>query len=146
MKTGPDLAALAALDLAGLRTAWNARFREPASAFRTKDLLLRAFVYKLESRRHGGLSISLSRRLEELAQSYLSDPDFQPAPKPSLTPGTRLSREWNGVAHVVEVTDTGFVYQGKTYRSLSVVARTITGVHRSGPHFFGVSRSVEPAR
>jgi hypothetical protein len=146
MKAGPEVSILAALDLDGLRAAWTSRFREPPPAFRTRDLLLRAFIYKLEARRHGALSISLSRRLEELAQSYLSDPDFQAASKPSLAPGTRLNREWNGVNHVIDVTDAGFIYQGKSYGSLSLVARTITGVHRSGPHFFGVLRTKEPGR
>jgi len=146
MKAHADIAALSALDLGALRTAWRARFRDPAPAFRTKDLLLRAFVYKLETRRHGGLSVSLSRRLEELAQSYLSDPDFQPAPKAKLAPGTRLSREWNGVAHVVDVTEDAFMYEGKTYASLSLIARTITGAHWSGPRFFGLANAPEAAR
>ena len=146
MKAHADIAALSALDLDALRAAWRTRFREPPPAFRTKDLLLRAFAYKLEAHRHGNLSISLSRRLEELARSYLSDPDFQPTPKPTLAPGTRLSREWNGAVHIVEVTEAGFVYQGKSYRSLSVVARAITGAHRSGPHFFGVLSPSGPAR
>jgi hypothetical protein len=134
-----DLATIEALDLDEMREAWRRRFREPAPAFRTRDLLLRAFGYRLEARRNGGPSAALLRRLNELAQGYLSDPDFQPSPKPHLAPGTRLSREWNGATHVVEVMERGFVYQDKTYRSLTMAARAITGAHRSGPHFFGLA-------
>ncbi|MFZ1813637.1 MAG: DUF2924 domain-containing protein [Rhizobiaceae bacterium] len=65
-----------------------------------------------------------------------------PNPSPPLRPqpaiGTRLVREWNGRMHVVEVTDEGFVWDGKSYRSLSAIARRITGAHWSGPRFFGL--------
>jgi hypothetical protein len=47
-------------------------------------------------------------------------------------------REWNGRMHLVDVTDNGFVFDGKTYRSLSAIARRITGAHWSGPRFFGL--------
>lgn len=56
----------------------------------------------------------------------------------SLEPGTRLVREWNGSTHVVEVTERGFVWNGQAYRSLSAVARAITGARWSGPRFFGL--------
>jgi hypothetical protein len=108
--------------------------------------LLRAFVYKVETRAHGAASLALVRRLEELAQSCLADPDFQPVPKPSLSPGTRLSREWNGENHVVDVTDRGFVYRDKIYRSLTKVALAITGAHWSGPRFFGVRDDLSDAK
>lgn len=55
-----------------------------------------------------------------------------------LVPGSRLLRDWNGKAHVVDVTESGYLYEGKTYRSLSAIARQITGAHWSGPRFFGL--------
>lgn len=55
-----------------------------------------------------------------------------------LKPGARLVREWNGRMNVVEVTDNGFIHEGKTYRSLSAIAKRITGAHWSGPRFFGL--------
>lgn len=65
-----------------------------------------------------------------------------PAPPAALrtqpSVGTRLVREWNGRMHVVEVTENGFVWDGKSYRSLSAIARRITGAHWSGPRFFGL--------
>lgn len=63
------------------------------------------------------------------------------APKPSIAAGSRLAREWNGKTHVVDVTDDGFFYAGKTYRSLSAIARAITGARWSGPRFFGLDRN-----
>ncbi|MEZ5879425.1 MAG: DUF2924 domain-containing protein [Nitratireductor sp.] len=60
-----------------------------------------------------------------------------PAPM-SLTPGSRLVREWHGKAHHVDVIEEGFVFEGKTYASLSAIAREITGARWSGPRFFGV--------
>jgi hypothetical protein len=58
----------------------------------------------------------------------------------SLRPGARLVREWNGHAHTVDMTENGYQWDGKAYRSLSAVARAITGVRWSGPRFFGVSQ------
>jgi hypothetical protein len=56
----------------------------------------------------------------------------------SLKPGTRLVREWNGRTHVVDVSEDGFVFDGKTYTSLSAIAKRITGAHWSGARFFGL--------
>lgn len=60
-------------------------------------------------------------------------------PKIDLSPGTRLSRDWQGNTYVVDVLDKGFAFNGKLFSSLTPIAKTITGSHRSGPHFFGVS-------
>lgn len=62
------------------------------------------------------------------------------AAAPVLAPGTRLLREWQGVTHEVLVLPQGFVHQGQTYKSLSAVAKAITGTHWSGPVFFGLRR------
>ena len=59
----------------------------------------------------------------------------------TVKPGTRFLREWQGEMHEVQAIETGdFIYRGRTYRSLSVVAREITGTHQSGPRFFGLGR------
>ena len=65
-----------------------------------------------------------------------------PAMRPpvALKPGTRLLREWQGTTHEVRVLDAGFDYAGQTYKSLSAVARAITGTPWSGPLFFGIKR------
>jgi hypothetical protein len=63
-----------------------------------------------------------------------------PQPKISLTAGTRLIREWNGQTIAVEVTDAGFVWNDRMWRSLTEIAREVTGAHWSGPRFFGLKR------
>jgi hypothetical protein len=61
-------------------------------------------------------------------------------PRITLSPGTRLAREWQGRTYTVDVLDKGFGYDGVLYTSLSPIAKAITSSHRSGPHFFGVDR------
>ena len=61
--------------------------------------------------------------------------------KDPLLEGTKLLREWRGVTHEVTVTDGGYEHQGKRYRSLSAVARAITGTQWSGPLFFGLRKT-----
>ena len=64
--------------------------------------------------------------------------DYQVFDTDALKPGTRLMREWNGRTYQVEVVLGGFVMEGRTYRSLSAIAKHITGAHWSGPRFFGI--------
>jgi hypothetical protein len=61
-------------------------------------------------------------------------------------PGSRLIREWRGRTHTICVTDDGFEFQGKTYRSLTKITFDITGAHWSGPRFFGLTKApaIEP--
>ena len=69
-----------------------------------------------------------------------SDRQAPSRPQVALRPGTRLLREWQGTTHEVRVLDAGFDYAGQTYKSLSAVARAITGTPWSGPLFFGIKR------
>lgn len=66
-------------------------------------------------------------------------------PPPRLRPGGRFIREWGGVSHVVDVTADGYLWQGRSYRSLSAIARAITGAHWSGPRFFGLKAAAAVA-
>ena len=78
------------------------------------------------------LDRQVNRRLKQLAR--------QTRPRSAkLLPGTRVLREWGSTTHEVTVTDQGYVYRGMTYRSLSVIAKIITGAHWSGPKFFGIA-------
>jgi hypothetical protein len=78
------------------------------------------------------LSVALQRKLASLATGK----DRPVSPK--LRPGGRLIRAWNGVSHVVDITEEGYLWRGRRYRSLSAIARAITGAHWSGPRFFGL--------
>lgn len=68
----------------------------------------------------------------------MTTPQLPPKLTPKLAPGTQLVREWNGRTWQVEVVKGGFVCRGKRYRSLSAIAKMITGAHWSGPRFFGL--------
>lgn len=87
---------------------------------------------------------TLSSRLPDQKPPRPAPKPLPPSPKPPrpaqvlLRPGTHLVREWNGRVYQVEVLEDGFRMDGKVYRSLSALARTITGTRWSGPRFFGL--------
>lgn len=101
-------------------------------------LLRRLLAQRYQEKRHGALPLLVARELERLAAVGGAVPD--PA-KTSvvLTPGTRLIREWNGKTIAVEVREDGFVWEDRSWRSLSEIARAVTGAHWSGPRFFGLT-------
>lgn len=104
-------------------------------------MLIRAIAYKIQEHAFGGLSKSTLRRLTTLARALDSPEELSRAPYPSLKPGTKLVREWGGATHTVLVLDDGFEYLGQRYASLTKVAAVISGLHRSGPAFFGLKRA-----
>jgi len=105
----------------------------------SRALLIRAIAYATQAKRYGGLKPAVARRLRKIADRSLLDERTEVGTSPKLQPGARLVREWNGSTHMVEVVDGGFVWNGERHRSLSVIARTITGARWSGPRFFGLS-------
>jgi hypothetical protein len=131
------LGALEALSTADLRIEWRRLYRAASPTRLSRDLLLRGVVYVVQERAQGGLSLTNRRRLRSLSE----DGD-RPAAAPAITlkPGTKLLREWHGHTHTVSVLEGGFEYDGERYPSLSRIARRITGVHWSGPLFFGISK------
>ena len=102
-------------------------------------LLRRLLAQRLQEKRHGSLPLMVVRELERVASAAGAAPE--PVRKTMvLTPGTRLIREWNGKTITVEVREGGFLWEEQTYRSLSEIARAVTGAHWSGPRFFGLNR------
>jgi hypothetical protein len=102
-------------------------------------LLRRLLAQRLQEKRHGPLPLLVARELERFGTACNAVPE--PARQSvMLTPGTRLIREWNGRTISVEVTEAGFVWEDRTWRSLSEIARAVTGAHWSGPRFFGLTR------
>lgn len=132
-----ELQSLAHLNLNALRHEWRRRFSTEPPLFKSKDLLLRALVYRLEPTQKGATA-RLKKRLTELAQRFDEDPAYDPAPRLAPAIGSALVRDWNGVRHVVLVTPEGFRYGERAYASLTEVAKAITGKHQSGPRFFGL--------
>ncbi|SDJ20305.1 DUF2924 domain-containing protein [Lutimaribacter saemankumensis] len=122
------------MDRAALIAAWTDIVRKPVPKGLSKPFLRRFLATEIQTRMSGGLSPRIRKTLKQ------DETAPQRARRPGLEPGSRLLREWNGVTHVVEVTDTGFEWNGQNWRSLSVIAREITGAHWSGPRFFGLGR------
>jgi len=138
-----DLETLQQYSIAELKDRWQLTFGHPASTYTSRDFLIQNLVYNAEVQQHGGLSRKTQRRLEQLYKSFKKDPEFRPlASKPALKVGTRLVRKWQGNVHSVTVLGNSFEYLDKEYKSLSAIARLITGTRWSGPVFFGLkSRS-----
>jgi hypothetical protein len=112
----------------------------------SRDIMMRAIAYRLQEIALGGVSKATQRRLMTLAVEFETSGRIAPAPRPKIKPGSRLVREWHGRTHTVCVTDDGFEFQGKSYRSLTKVARDITGAQWSGPRFFGLTKRPATAR
>ncbi len=132
-----ELARLEALTNFELRAEWRRLHHMQPPKSLSRDLLLRGITYKIQERAFGGLSKSLLRKLTDGDASFVKH--CRPAPRTVVKPGTRLVREWNGETHTVLVHADGVEWRGTRYRSLSVVAREITGAHWSGPRFFGLT-------
>ncbi|MEQ9488731.1 MAG: DUF2924 domain-containing protein [Alphaproteobacteria bacterium] len=134
------LAAIPEMSRAELLEHWRTDHGRDAPKGISRRLLEYSAAYSAQVRAFGGLKPSTRRKLDRIAAKPLADRGKKPAPPPKrrLAPGTRLVREWHGRSHHVEVINTGFVYNGDIYRSLSEIAREITGARWSGPRFFGL--------
>ena len=137
-----ELARLGNLTIFELRREWRQLHRMPPPMRLSRELLIRAITYKLQERAFGGLSKSLLRKLESLNADPSAGEHRKPTPPISLKPGTRLVREWRGVTHAVLVHADGIEWKGRRYKSLTLIAREITGARWSGPRFFGLRKRV----
>jgi Protein of unknown function (DUF2924) len=137
-----EIAALTALDLHELRVRWRKLFRTQAPPHLTRALLLRMIAYKIQAKALGDLDRSTTRFLDRLSRRHASDKQRQtipPVPETrAIKPGTLLIREHDGVVHQVIVRESGFAWNDRPYKSLSEIARAITGTNWNGPRFFGL--------
>ena len=137
----PDFAALILLTPAALRTLWPQWFDRPPPAKIRRELWVRALAYRMQERAAGGLTTVTRGKLRALVEAVKKKSGFDGVEPPRLTPGTHVIREWGNETHQVTVEAAGFVYRGQRYRSLSEIARRITGTRWSGPLFFGLKPS-----
>ena len=135
-RTYLTLERLAAMSADELKTEWARRHAAPAPNL-SPELLRLGIGYKLQQQRLGGVSRSTRALLRQVAAQGLAGQSSKPLPR-KLTQGTRLVRDWHGTGHTVTVLDDGFAYDGKHFRSLSAIAKAITGGHWNGPRFFGL--------
>jgi hypothetical protein len=132
-----EVAKLEGLGLEDLRAAWRERYGAPPT-LRSPEILALMLAWRIQADRHGGLDPDLRRSLRRPAPAR-----NEGAPTP--TAGTTLVREWQGAPHEVTVlVEGGFVYRGQLFRSLSQIARAITGSRWNGPRFFGLRSEPSP--
>lgn len=132
MSGAPTLAELGAMDRARLLDVWQNVFGTAPPKGMSQSLMRRYLAHELQARGQRRAVDRVKKQVLRLTKSGA------PAPSPGLRSGARLVREWQGVAHTVEVVEGGFVWRGGRYRSLSAIASAITGTRWSGPRFFGL--------
>ena len=127
---------LQALSAAQKKAEWRRVFGTPAPPAFGTALLVRALAARLQEQALGGLTKAELRQLATQTRKDRRTPRGVRAP--TIKPGTWLSRTWHGQVHQVVVLDSGFEYRGARYRSLTAIAKRITGAAWSGPRFFGL--------
>ena len=136
------LDSLDTLDRQVLVVEWTRCYSRPPFRQMSRDLLVRSLAHRLQEQRWGGLKPTLARQLKQVVSGGKDARSITPAaPRPKA--GTRLIRQWHGTTHEVLVTDAGFEWKGQTWKSLSRIAREITGQKWSGPMFFGLKARTE---
>lgn len=143
-----ELAQLAGLDLAGLRQRWRRMAGRPAPGHLPRPLLYRLLAYRIQAAAFGDLDRETARQLDRLGRGMTDERDgraggqradlIPPPAAQASRPGTLLVREWQGSLQQVTVLEQGFAWDGRSYDSLSSVARAITGTNWNGPRFFGL--------
>lgn len=128
MTLDADLVALNAMDLHQLREEWRRRYGAPPK-LRSAELVRYALAWRIQTEAFGTIDPALRKRLRGTG-----------GPIDRFDPGARITREWLGVSHEVEVIDGGFLYAGQRWKSLSEIARQITGSRWNGPRFFGLRK------
>lgn len=126
------LADLDAMDRAALARLWSDLIGGDVPACMSQPMQRRFLAFELQAKSEGGLPAVLRARLDRIAAGE------ERKASPTLQSGARLLREWNGTTHVVDVLPEGFLWNGSQHRSLSAIARAITGARWSGPRFFGL--------
>jgi hypothetical protein len=136
-----EIAGLSKASITNLRERCTSLYGEETSGRLGRSFLVRAIAYRLQERAFGGLKPSTRRLLARVAEEAAAGNSPKSSPIRKAETGTILVREWQGSAHRVTVLGDGVSFNGKRYRSLSEVAREITGSRWSGPRFFGLRTS-----
>lgn len=136
-----DATSLQTLDRAEVVKVWREAFGEAPSGRISAAFIKRVLEHHLKMGARGGLRSEVARALEDVAAG-----ETVAKPKVGLKRGAQLVREWNGRRYQVEVTDTGFILDGRRFESLTALARHITGTNWSGPRFFGLKARKSSAK
>ena len=131
----PSVSEIETMDRSALLAAWTEVFGTPVAMRLSSPFPRRYLAFEMQAKECCGLPKGFIGKLHKAAR------DDRGTTNPKLKPGGRLIREWNGVTHVVDVVEGGFLWKGHRYASLSPIARAITGARWSGPRFFGLKRT-----
>jgi hypothetical protein len=135
------LAALKTMPMPDLKAQWRELFETEPPPFNRRYLENR-LAYRIQELAYGGLKPETLRRLQALGEQYdsgnITARRIRHDAKPII--GTRLVREWKSIEHTVTVLADGYEWEGRPYRSLSAIARAITGTRWNGLVFFGIKR------
>jgi hypothetical protein len=141
----PDLVQVATARLVELRAIWADRLGYAPPPLRSREIFRRMLAYRLQAAALGDLSAAAKRKLAALEAERTNPRRKRASPRLRLGHGAVLIREWKGVRHEVQVAKDGFRHHGVTYKSLSEVARAITGSRWNGPLFFGLRDKAKAA-
>jgi len=133
-----EIARIGDLDAAALRALWPTWFETPMPARMRKATLALVLAHRIQSVTLGGLTKTAARTLDAVAAQEFGEATRASAQRIHVKPGTKLVREYHGRVHDVDVVDDGYVWNGTRYRSLSAIARAITGTQWNGLVFFGL--------
>lgn len=140
-----EVTALAGMSYATLKDRWRTLYGTEPPAYKRQHMV-RRLTYRIQELALGGLSDHVKAEIERIA----AEDDFGVRGRKAgrrrrenngPVAGTRLIREWRGRRYVVTAIRDGYEYDGRKYRSLSAIAKAITGAHHSGPRFFGLAQS-----
>lgn len=130
--TSPDIEDLLGADRARLVQCWEDTLDQAPPARLSRPMMAKILIVERQWEASGQLRQTYIRKLRRIVDAAERD-------APLAQSGKRLVREWNGRTHVVDITADGYVWRDRTWRSLSAIAREITGTKWSGPRFFGVT-------
>jgi hypothetical protein len=136
-----EIQRLPALSLLELRNRWKTLFRHSAPRSLRRNFLARAVAYQMQVEAYGGLSVGTKRRLREIANAIRTGDAHSVLGSTGIRTGTQMIRQWQDTTHTVTAVAGGFELNGRTYKSLSAVAKAITGTNWNGFAFFGIKRA-----
>ena len=140
---------LKALSRSELIKKWKSIFKTNSPQHARKDFLIKHIAWELQAKKQGGHSAQTKKTLDKLVEKFAKDKevnetDIKESCRQSfaleIKAGTKLIREYKGEKHEVIALEKGFEYKDKYYKSLSAIAREITGTQWNGKLFFGVKK------
>jgi hypothetical protein len=137
-----EIAKLRASTRAKILGIWQKLFKRTAPSGIRRELLVPFLAYRMQEQILGGLKPSTLTELRRIARGLeKANGSTKRRIRSRAKTGTRFIRQWHGEIHEVSVAESGYEYRGITYRSLSKIARDITGTRWSGPVFFGITNA-----